>query len=256
MIQPMKKLFLLLLPVLLSGCATQNVLTDFRFQTQTVPPYIVTSWHQITSPGEPVRIYIEGDGNAFDVTGKPTDNPTPKSTFLREIAAQDTNPNVVYLARPCQYMKAGACSVEDWTTGRFSPRIVESMNRAVTSLRKKAQTDDVILIGYSGGAQIAGLVAVRNPAVKEVITIAGVLDTDDWTAYHNDPPLTGSLNLKDDKAAFDKIPQKHYVGGRDKTVPPELVERFVQDKSTVIVVPKATHNGGFEPIYAELYQQK
>ncbi len=256
MIAFMKKVCLFILLGFLAGCATQNPLTDFRFQTQTVPPYIVASWYQITAPGQPIRIYIEGDGQSFDVHGKPTDNPTPKSPFLREIAANDPNPNVAYLGRPCQYMLAGACDVKDWTTGRFSPQIVKSMNQAVTSLRKKAQTNDVVLIGYSGGAQVAGLVAVQNPAVKEVITIAGVLDVADWTAYHQDPPLTDSLNLKDYRQAFDKIKQTHYVGGRDKTVPPELTKRFVADETTIVVVPKAKHGSGFEPIYEQLYQQK
>ncbi len=252
----MKKLWLCILVGLLGGCATQNPLTDFRFQTQPAPPYILASWYQITAPGEPIRIYIEGDGQSFDVTGQPTDNPTPKSQFLREIAANDPNANVAYLGRPCQYMQAGACEVTDWTTGRFSSKIVKSMNHAVNSLRKKAQTSDIILIGYSGGAQIAGLIAVQNPNVKEVITIAGVLDVADWTAYHKDPPLTHSLNLKDYQEAFDKIPQTHYVGGQDKTVPPELTKRFVANEKSVIVVPKAKHGSGFEPIYDKLYQLK
>lgn len=251
----MKKYLLLLLCGWLAGCATQNPLTDFRFQTQTVPPYILASWYQITAPGEPIRIYIEGDGNAFDITGQPTDNPTPKSPFLREIAAGDTNANVAYLGRPCQYMQAGSCSQTDWTTGRFSPQVIRSMNQAVESLRKKAQTNDVILIGYSGGAQVAGLVAVRNPNVKEVITIAGVLDTEAWTAYHHDPALTQSMNLKNDKSAFDKIKQKHFVGAKDEVVPPALVQQFVADESTVIIVPKATHASGYESIYEQLYEQ-
>lgn len=249
----MKKLLLFILCGWLAGCATQNPLTDFRFQTQTVPPYIVASWYQITEPGAPIRIYIEGDGNAFDMTGQPTDNPTPNSPFLRELAANDTNSNVAYLGRPCQYMQTGACQVKDWTTGRFSPQIIQSMNQAVNALRKKAQTNEVILIGYSGGAQVAGLIAVQNPAVKEVITVAGVLDIEAWTSYHKDPPLTDSLNLKDYKAAFDKIPQKHFVGERDKIVPPELIKQFVADESTVIVVPKATHSGGYESIQKQIY---
>ncbi len=256
MMQLMKKLCLCILVGLLSGCATQSPLTDFRFQTQSVPPYILASWYQITQPGEPIRIYIEGDGQSFDINGRPTDNPTPKSQFLREIVANDPNPNVAYLGRPCQYMLAGACAEKDWTVGRFSPQVIRSMNQAVNALRKKAQTSDIVLIGYSGGAQVAGLIGVQNAAVKEVITIAGVLDVADWTAYHNDPPLTESLNLKDYKADFDKIPQRHYVGGRDKTVPPELIKRFGADEKTVVVVPKAKHGSGFEPIYKELYQQK
>ena len=256
MMQTMKKYIYLLLAFLLTGCATSNPLTDFRFQTQTVPPYILASWHQINQTGEPIRIYIEGDGNAFDAHGYPTDNPTPNSAFLRQIAANDPNPNVAYLGRPCQYMLAGDCSVKDWTTGRFSPQIVKSMNQAINALMKKAQTNKAILIGYSGGAQIAGLIAVQNPRVVEVITVAGVLDIDEWASYHHDTPLSESLNLRDYKNAFDKIKQTHYVGGKDDIVPPQLTQQFVSDASTVVIVPKATHNKGYESIYKELYQAK
>ena len=98
----MKKYLLLLLCGWLAGCATQNPLTDFRFQTQTVPPYILASWYQITAPGEPIRIYIEGDGNAFDITGQPTDNPTPQSPFLREIAAGKVLPEDKHFYTPVE----------------------------------------------------------------------------------------------------------------------------------------------------------
>ncbi len=256
MIQNMKKYLCLLFVFLLTGCATSNPLTDFRFQTQTVPPYIVASWHQINQVGKPIRIYIEGDGNAFDAHGYPTDNPTPNSDFLRQIAARDPNPNVAYLGRPCQYMLAGDCSVKDWTTGRFSPQIVSSMNQAINALMKKAQTNKAVLIGYSGGAQIAGLIAIQNPRISEVITIAGVLDVDEWASYHHDTPLSDSLNLYDYKKSFDKIKQRHYVGGKDTVVPPQLTQKFVSNPSTVIIVPKATHNKGYESIYNELYQDK
>lgn len=255
MIQNMKKLICLLGLLFLNGCATQNPLMDFRFQTQVAPPYILASWYNISKIGDPLRVYIEGDGNSFDMYGKPTNNPTPHSTFLRDIASKDTNNNVAYLGRPCQYIQVGACSVTDWTNGRFSPQIINSMNNAIQSLMKKAQTNEVTLIGYSGGAQIAGLLAVQNKAVKKVITIAGVLDVDAWTQYHNDDKLNKSLNLKSYEDAFFKIPQIHYVGEKDDVVPPVLTQAFVKDESKIVVVSKATHNKGFEKIYQSLYKE-
>lgn len=252
----MRKIFYLMFFMFLTGCATRNPLTDFRFQTVTTPPYVIASWYKIEAPGEAVRIYIEGDGNAFDKENKPTDNPTPTTNFLRHLAAADPNPNVVYLGRPCQYMKTSTCSIEDWTIGRFSPQIINSMDQSVHILMKKAQTKKVILIGYSGGAQIAGLIAVRHPTeIKKIITIAGVLDQKEWTTYHNDTSLTRSLNLKDYKETFNKIPQFHYVGEKDKVVPPILTQSFVINPETIILVPKADHQNGFESVYKEIYQQ-
>lgn len=252
---PMKKLVSFCGLFFLTSCSTLNPLSDFRFQTQVAPPYVLASWYRITTPGKPIHIYIEGDGSSFDSNGNPTDNPTPRDSFWRAVAAEDTFPNTAYLARPCQYMQVGACSKTDWTTGRFSKKIVQSMDAAVKALMKKAQTDTVILIGYSGGAQAAGLIAVQNPAVKKVITVAGILDTEAWTDYHHDTPLKESLNLKNYKTEFLKIPQIHYVGERDTVVPPEQTKAFLQNRAQIIVVPEATHDDGFDSVWEEIYQQ-
>ncbi len=250
----MKKLIASFLLIFLSGCSTPNPLTDFRFQTQTVPPYVVASWYKIDAVGQPIKIYIEGDGASFDANGQPTDNPTPNSLFLRKIAAEDPSPNVAYLGRPCQYMQTSACTVTDWTTGRFSPEIVSSMIQSVNALMKKARTDKAVLIGYSGGAQIAGLVAVHQPErVAKVITLAGVLDNVAWTSHHGDMPLLDSLNLADYKSVFDAIPQTHYVGGRDKVVPAKLTQQFAARPTDVIVVKKATHDSGYGSVIDEIY---
>lgn len=251
----MKKIIACFLVLFLSACTAPNPLTDFRFQTLSEPPYVLASWYKIDRPTEPLRVYIEGDGAAFNVKGIPTDNPTPNSPFLRQLAADDPNPNVAYLARPCQYLQTPVCSEKDWTSGRFSKPVVESMEKAVLSLMKKARTNRVILIGYSGGAQIAGLIAVRHPKeVVEVITIAGVLDHGAWTVAHGDDPLTDSLNLADSKKAFRAIKQHHFVGGKDKVVPVALTETFLENTENIIIVPRATHNSGFESIAEEIYR--
>ena len=255
MIKKIKTILFVFSFLLLNGCATKNPLTDFQFQTVTAPPYVLASWYRIESPGDTLRVYIEGDGHSFDAYNRPTNNPTPQSTFLRDIAAKDPNPNVVYLARPCQYLQTSTCTQNDWTCGRFSPQIINSIEQSVNVFMKKARTNKIILIGYSGGAQVAGLIAVKKPNnTQKVITIAGVLDQQAWTSYHNDTPLTSSLNLKDYQDKFLQIPQIHYIGGKDKVVPPVLTYNFIQDKNKVILVEKADHQNGFDKIYSEIYQ--
>lgn len=251
----MRKLFLsLFMLILLGGCKTPNVLSDMRFQTTPAPPYLIANWYKITEPGKTLKVYIEGDGNAFDKNGFPTDNPTPKNIFLRKIAAEDPSPNVVYLGRPCQYVKAGACSEKDWTIGRFSKKIIDSSYKVINGLKKKAKAEDVILIGYSGGASVAGLIAVKDPkSVKGVLTIAGVLDHKAWTDYHGDTPLSESENLIEHKKVFDVIPQHHFVGEKDDVVPPKLVQDFVNDDERITLLPKASHDSGFSKAVKEIY---
>ncbi len=252
----MKKIFIVVAGLILSGCAVENPLTEFRFQTTMANPYVLASWHKINNVGAPIRIYIEGDGHSFDAHGRPTNNPTPKSTFLREISANDPNDNVAYLARPCQYLKTSNCTIYDWTTGRFSPEIINSMDEAITALMQKAGAQQAILIGYSGGAQVAGLVGVRNPTkIKKIITIAGVLDNAAWTAHFNDTPLNKSLNLKSYQDIFATIPQHHYIGSKDTVVPNQLTFDFVADDSTITVVKNATHASKFDKIIPDLYKE-
>jgi len=250
----MKKFLTLCACLILGACTHKNPLSDMAFQTTMAPPHVIASWYKITEPGKPLKVYVEGDGAAFDSDNQPTDNPTPKSEFMRVLAAGDSSPNVAYLGRPCQYLQTSACSTVDWTTGRFSKTVIDSMDTAVAALMKKARTNKVILIGFSGGAQVTGQIAARHPEkVKKWITIAGVLDTKAWTSYHGDSPLTQSLNLKKEKVK--SVHQIHYAGEKDDVVPPRLIQDFAgADK--VIVVKKAGHGDGFEKIYPEIYEVK
>lgn len=249
----MKKLLFLLM-FFVVGCATENPLKDLRFQPISSGDYTVASWYKITKAGQPLKVYIEGDGHAFDRKGRPTDDPTPEGLFLRKLAVDDTSPNVVYMARPCQYLMGQNCSQKDWTSGRFSPAILDSMEASVGAMMKKSRADQVILIGYSGGGMIASQIAARHPEqVKKLITIAGVLDKDKWTAYHKDEPLYQSVNLN--VMALKGIPQTHYVGAKDKIVPPELTFDILgADNPNVVVVSGAKHGKGFEKIYGDIWR--
>ena len=248
----MKKVFLFICLLLLNACAAQNPLTDFRFQTVTAPPYVIASWYKIEAPQMPLRVYIEDDGQVDS-----SDNPTPTATFLRQMAADDPNPNVVYLGRPCQYLQAGACSQHDWTDGRYSRAVVDSMEEAVLYLMKKAKTQRVVLIGYGGGAQIAGLIAIRQPKDNvKVITIGGILDHRAWTKLKQEPSFEKSLNLANYKPEFLSLNQMHYVGEKDEVVPAILTEEFIQDKSQVKRVPNATHVKGWNRIAKDIYKDE
>ena len=196
----------------------------------------IATWQQITSAAEPIHIYIEGDGYAFDKHGQPTRNPTPRKTLVRNLAARDTASNVVYMARPCQYIKSPNCDVSDWTNGRFSKEIIDSMHTAIKDIAKGRP---VILIGYSGGAMISGLVIYKynDLNVKKWITIAGVLNHADWTEYFGDTPLDKSLNLRN----LPSIPQTHYIADGDKVVPNELTKKWAKE-SDIVLIDNARHD--------------
>ena len=243
----MKKILFLLF--LLCGCHSITVPDFFTYKEIKTDTYKLASWQKITNTKSPIRIYIEGDGYAFNYAGQPTNNPTPRGTFLREVAFNDPNANVVYLARPCQFVEDTRCTQKDWTTGRFSQDIVNSTAQAIKMVSGK---QEIILIGYSGGALLSGLIIDQNPKipVKRWITLAGVLNHTKWTEDLNLPPLKDSIDLK----TLPTIPQLHLIGDKDTTVSYKLTESLVDNKNLVII-PGATHDKGYINYLSSVYRK-
>lgn len=247
----MLKFFAIIL--MLSGCATITPPPEFAYKEISTRNFTLASWQKNTNPKAPYKIYIEGDGHAFNSSGRPTSDPTPQGTLVRELAFGDKSPNVIYLARPCQYIKSPICSQRHWTTARFAPEVINSEYEAVKQI---ARDNPVILIGFSGGAQIAGLITSAKPGlnIKKIITIAGNLDHLAWTEYHHLPPLNESMNLESYQKQYLDIPQIHYVGSNDNVIPPFLVKDFIGNNHQLIIIDGATHNRGWESIYPQIWQ--
>ena len=245
----------LTLLLFLTGCSSTTVPDNFVYKEIKTRNFTVATWQKITQPQGIYKIYLEGDGYAFNSHGKASQDPTPRSALVRELAFGDPSPNVIYLARPCQYVKSEICAQRHWTTARFAPEIINAEDEAV---RQIAGNHPLILIGFSGGAQVAGLLATAKPElnVKKIITVAGNLDHLAWTQYHNLPPLNESLNLESYRKQFAEIPQIHYVGNADKVMPPVLVREFINNDALVVEVNGASHNTGWESIYNKIWSEK
>ena len=239
----------------LSACkTTYQVPDDFTYQEIQTPVFKIASWHKITDNNFTYKVYIEGDGYAFNANGRPSSNPTPRGTFLRQIAFNDPSPNVIYLGRPCQYVQDEKCEKKYWTTARFSPKVILS---EADALKKMTNKNNVILIGFSGGAQVAGLIGVLHPEIKlkKIITIAGNLDHKTWTEQFHLMSLNESLSLTDYKQEFSKIPQTHYVGTKDSIILPEITKDFIGSTAPIIEVKGAKHGTGFENIYPQIWKE-
>lgn len=244
-------IFIFLSSFILWAChmSTPKNFEHIPIQTST---FKLAVWKKDTDLTAPVKIYIEGDGYAFTHHGYPSQNPTPKGKLVRELAFKDPSPNVIYMARPCQYLKDGACQKKYWTTARFSKEVIRSIAEGIKVIAKGRS---VILIGYSGGAQVAGLCAVMYPELNviQLVTIAGNLDHENWTKENGLIPLDDSLSLTDWRDIYAKIPQIHYVAEEDIVVSPTLTQNFVNDQKTIHSVSKASHGKGFESVYSEIW---
>lgn len=199
--------------------------------------FSLAAWvpHRI-APASGLTIYIEGDGLAWLSSDTPSDDPTPVTPVALQLALAQPDGNAAYLARPCQYVSSANCEQRYWTSGRFTPEVVAAEDQAVERLKARFGAQQLTLVGYSGGGAIAALLAERRRDVVRLITVAGNLDHRAWSDYHHVTPLSGSMNPADNKMALANIRQWHFVGERDKIVPPFLVESFAAGMPTARVL--------------------
>ena len=249
----LKILNILIFICFINSCATQQKApNNYTYKEIDTRVFTLATWQKVTSPTAPYKIYIEGDGNAFNSKGKPTKDPTPKEFTLRKMAFADPAPNVIYIARPCQFIMSQNCSQRHWTTARFAPEV---MNSTAEAIKKIANNKPITLIGYSGGAQIAGLIAANKPDlnITKLITIAGNLDHEAWTNYHNLPRLNESMSLNDYKNNYLKFPQTHFVGEDDKIIPVKITKDFLQKDNNLIIIKNTSHNKNWEQAYPKIF---
>jgi len=221
---------------------------------------VLTTYHRVGKPGAPLHIYIEGDGYAWVTRARPSGNPTPHTPLVISLAAEDPAANVIYLARPFQYTTEELNPDTDplyWTKGRFSEPVVHSMDQAVSYFTNKAGASGIDLIGYSGGAAIAVLIAARRQDINSLTTIAGNLDPDGVNVSHGLSPLKGSLNPIDYAGKLKNIPMRHFTGTEDKVIPPFVARSFAdragdRAQGSVTEVKGATHSEGWREIWHEL----
>lgn len=235
----MKTTTLLLTSLLLSACALPPRADNFEAKRIETGYFSIAVWEKNTiKKGEPLRIYFEGDGDP---------NPTHKVAF--DLAKADSTSNVVYVARPCQWVDDKICKQkpEIYKEARFHTEIMQEMQELTEYLIRKHKAPSVDLIGYDGGAVVALTMAPRVPT-NRVITIAGITDVNAYNVYHDLPEMDDedTENPAQNLAALAPIPQIHYVGKEDNVTPRRLVERFVarmrNPKSAVVkTVPGVNH---------------
>lgn len=118
----------------LTGCTTIKVPAEFVYKEVETRNFTLASWQKVTNPAAPYKIYIEGDGYAFNARGKATQDQTPRGTLVRELAFGDDSQNVIYFARPCQYIKSPICSKRHWTTARFALEVINAEYEAIKNI--------------------------------------------------------------------------------------------------------------------------
>lgn len=219
--------------LLLAGCAPAALRVDrhagdygFARSVVETPLFAHVVYRNAAERGDgALHVYIEGDGMPWIARRHVAADPTHATTLMLELMALDPAPSV-YLGRPCYlgFARRAPCTPRDWTSDRYSPRIVESMRLAL--LQVAGDKRPLLLFGHSGGGALAMLMAENLPNVRVVVTLAGVLNVRGWTDYHRYTPLTGSLDPARRPPLPPGLHQLHLAGGRDRNVPARLVEQY------------------------------
>lgn len=255
----------LITAVSVCGCAKQQIkqittAANFKQQYIQTKPFKLASWYKIDDKNfGSVNIYLEGDGRVRKSYTQISKDPTPRNKTLLELASLDPATNVVYLARPCQYSPDDlqtVCQNKYWTSARYSEEVVASINQAIDLIKQHSNADNINLIGYSGGGTIAMLIAARRDDINSIRTIAGNLDLSAMQEYYKCKPLTESLDPMDVAYSTRNIPQVHFIGEKDKTVPPQVVNNFKQKAklhdTQVVILPNIDHQNGWTAQWPEL----
>jgi hypothetical protein len=169
-----------------------------------------------------LHIYIEGDGTPWIGGRWVATDPTPRDSVMLPLMDIDNNAAML-LGRPCYHRQSPdpSCHPRDWTIGRYSPRIVNSMANVIRGYQERQGFKQVVLFGHSGGGTLATLVAYKLDHVKALVTIAPNLDVDRWTQAHKFLPLAASSNPAKFPPLENTRTQLHLFGANDATVEAE-----------------------------------
>ncbi len=252
----------LLATIALAACSTPQTRIDRLAHQAGLVREIVPGApfrHVIYRPGSPrvgpeLHVYIEGDGSPYLDRNTVAPDPTPRMPVALDLMSLDPSPSL-YLGRPCYFGLAQdpGCSPSYWTLKRFAPEIVQSLAAALEFELARAAQRHVTLIGYSGGAALALLVADRVAEVDRVITVAGNLDVGGWVRLHHYIPLSGSLDPSTSGLHRTDLEMIHFAGGDDRNVPAAMIAAAAARLGgSVSVIPHFDHHCCWERLWPSL----
>jgi len=200
-----------------------------------------------------VKVYIEGDGLAWITRSRISSNPTPINPIALKLMNLDNSKCKIYIARPCQYNTSKNCNKKYWTSHRFNEKVIDSYISVLDMIKKDIENKTYSLIGYSGGAAVALLVAANRDDIENITTIAGNLDHKKWTDIFNLTALNGSLNPADYSNKLENILQYHLIGTDDNIIPKDIFDSYKLSFSNSSNINykfyNATHSKNWEESY-------
>jgi hypothetical protein len=266
-----KSYFLIVVLSLLTGCAgpsikslidsadQQAISSGFSKEIIGDDNFDLITYKKFTS-SDSLIIYIEGDGKSWVTRTQISQNPTPHNPVGLHLAMLDSKPaNIVYISRPCQFHLSRLqknCDSKYWASHRYSDEVIAATNHVVSLLKRQSRAKKITLVGFSGGATVALLMAARRDDIELIKTVAGNLDHQAFTELHKVTPLRGSLNPTNFPNELSKVNQIHFIGENDKIVPKQIFDSYYQVVggrcNKLRVVDGAAHDSGWQDSWPKL----
>lgn len=254
-----KKILNIVIFLLICSCSHskdevwRRISVDFKNQgfTQRIyqkEGFNIFTLEKISNKEKPLRIYIEGDGFAYATKSRPSVDPTPRSNFLLDLILLDDSENLLYIARPCQYIDSDKCEEKYWTQERFSSEIIQAISMVVDYYKDY----QIELVGYSGGAFVAMQLKQKN--IKNLRTMAGNLDLEAFVNFHK-ISVINAINL--DYQRLANLPQIHFIGAEDEIIPLEIIfsyQKRLRNKNCINfkIIDEASHYKGWNVSWKDL----
>ena len=258
----------LLICIITSGCnnvetrietadslAMGTGLTKTILQTKL---FKLVSYKSVLKQNAIATVYIEGDGLAWLSRNRVSSNPTPINPVALKLALIDNTDNVIYIARPCQYVdltEESQCISDYWTTKRIALEVINSFGEAIDQVKQQNDITKIRLVGFSGGGTVAAILAATRDDVVDLRTVAANLDIDQFTETHKVSRMLGSINPIKYSKTLSRIPQIHFTGRLDKVILSAITESYINQLKVhdanlkcvqTIQVDDASHTKGWE----------
>jgi hypothetical protein len=240
----MRQLIIVFLGIMtLAACATPGVRLNnaqrlagpvFMLpRTATIDNFQIKLYERMhTRGGATARVYIEDSGEVLDRGFNPTKDPTPLNPIGLVLASHDPSPDVIYMARPCQFgsKKPGAdeCPLDVLKGRVFAPEMIALTNGVLDDIKKRYRVQNFELIGFGTGGGLATILAGERDDVVSLRTVAGVLDTITYAKAHELSGYEASLNPINSVPKLITMPQHHYLAQLDDRVPNLVYHSFAQ----------------------------
>lgn len=249
--------------------AKSNNLGKQIFETSNFNIYFLSKKNH----SKKLNIYIEGDGFAWINPYTISNNPTPLNPIALLLAAKDNSENsILYLSRPCQYIESD-CNNKYWTDSRYSIEVIESYIEIIDEYIKNNKIEEINLIGFSGGANIALILTAyfedkksfieilknqkiffnknlnnyqtRNTAkINFLIGVAPNIDHVKLNKIKEASPLSDSLNAIDFAEVTKFTKQLYFIGKKDKVIDLEILKNYIEkyNNAKLILIEDLGHS--------------